>query len=213
MKDELQQAQQRAMRYFYVDGMPEMAFGLICLLLGLCFYFEGILPKESILYKILDMSFVLIVIAGSLLVGRIIGYFKQRITYPRTGYVNYRKATGKARLFQIGFAAGLAILISVLVSILFTRAPESFAWMPAVTGIIFSAVMFFVGVRAGLLRYYLLSLLGILLGGGLSIAGIGDILGLGIFYLGMALVLLLTGGWVLISYLRHTGGPQEPFAE
>jgi hypothetical protein len=200
MKTELDKVRQRTIQYWYVDGLAELSFGALCLILGLYFYAQATLPEESLLANLLNMGFVVVVIGGSLLVGRIQSYLKSRITYPRTGYVGYQRTGTKHR--WIGGL--LSALIGVLVAGLLVSAPASLAWMPGITGFLFAAVLVYLGIRTGLVRFYLLSLAALLIGSWLALSGFGDILGLAYFYMLMSMALFLSGGVRLGLYLKST---------
>ena len=63
--------------------------------------------------------------------------------------------------------------------------------------------------KIGLPRFYAMALLSALLGIGISIAGLGDMLGLAVYYLATSLIMLLCGGFALYIYLRDTKPPQN----
>jgi len=52
-----------------------------------------------------------------------------------------------------------------------------------------------------------MALLSALLGMGLSIVGLGDLVGLGIYYLVSSLIMLAFGGFTLYTYLRDSHPP------
>jgi len=76
----------RAAAYWFIDGLPEIVFGLGYLLLSVAGIATGYEPA-NIWTKaaFLAATAVLIVLIG--FDRRIIGFFKARLTYPRTGYV------------------------------------------------------------------------------------------------------------------------------
>jgi hypothetical protein len=204
MRDEFEKTRQRTIRYWFNDGLSEIAFGGLCFLLALYFLAQVVLPKDSLLYNLLNASFVLVIIGGTLLTRRLIQVMKARLIYLRTGYVAYpikRSHWWASALLAMGMAA--------LVAFLFTRQPGSLVWLPAVTGLILAFVMLLFGLRTNLLRLYLIGILSLLLGGGLSLAGIGDILGLSAFYGSIGLVTGFSGGCALHTYLRITPLPEE----
>ncbi len=205
MNNDIDQVKQKIYRYWYVDGVTEIGFGIICLLLGVYFFVQATYPKESTLYRIFDLGLVFIIFGAGLAGSRFIGLFKNRITYPRTGYISYKKASGKYRWLT----ALLGMVIGSLAAGLVINAPESIAWMPAVSGLILAAVLLFIAARAGLLRFYLLSAASAAIGIGLSLAGIGDILGLSYFYLFTCLALFASGGATLWIDLHSTRLPTE----
>ena len=204
MKDKLEKTRLRTVQYWFSDGLSEIAFAGLCLILALYFLSQAVLPEGSLLYFLLNASLVLVIIGGTLLARRLIHMLKSRITYPRTGYVAYpNKPANRWGCVLLGMG------IAALVAFLFTQQPGSLAWMPAVTGLIIAFVMLMSGFRTGLLRFYLIGFISLLLGGGLSWAGVGDILGLSAFYGLLALVLGLSGGCTLRTYLRSAPAPEE----
>ncbi|HZD10730.1 MAG TPA: hypothetical protein VE553_05245 [Candidatus Binatia bacterium] len=78
-------------RYFYDDGLVEIGVGFIFVLTGLVLAawlaFEGNLPLR------ISSALALPVLAtlGALLMKRAVTAVKERVTYPRTGYVAYRR--------------------------------------------------------------------------------------------------------------------------
>ena len=201
MKDPIEEARQRTARYWHIDGLTELAFAFVCLALGVYFYLQATLPQESTLYKILDVSFVLVLFGAGFFANKVLALLKNRITYPRTGFVSYRRQkSGKSRWIF----AGAAMLMGALTGGLLAGAPASFDWMPAVTGLILGIAMLVVGFQVGLARFYLVSAASLLLGFGLALAGLGNVIGLGYFYLLMAAVLAASGGLTLWNYLRST---------
>ncbi len=204
MKSDLDKAQQRAIQYWNIDGTMELTFGLICLLLALYFFAQATLPQESLLYKILDVGFVLVILGSGFVANSLARKIKERITYPRTGYVAYRQKSGLNRWVRMGIAAGISMLIAVLTVVLITSTNLGLVWMPAVSGMVFGLVMVILAYRVALLRFYLLAAISVLIGGGLALAGIGDLRGLAIFYGLESLALLVSGGATFWGYLKHT---------
>lgn len=204
MKDEFDKTRRRTIRYWFNDGLSEIAFGGLCLLLALYFLAQGVLPEETLLYHLINASFVLVIIGGTLLTRRWIQVMKACLTYPRTGYVAYPQKHSH-RWVSILQAMGMAALFAYL----FTRQPGSLVWLPAVTGLILAFAMLLFGIRTNLLRLYIVGIIYFLLGGVLSLAGIGDILGLSAFYGLIGVVTGLSGGCALRAYLHNTPPPEE----
>jgi hypothetical protein len=200
MHQVIDQTMQRTKQYWYVDGLNEMSFGGICLVLAVYFFASTFLPAGSVIAEFLNMFFVLILVGSGLLANRVVNSLKARLTYPRTGFVAYRQATRSHRLVL----AGVALLTSSLLASMLAASPRSLAWMPTITGLLMGAVWLLMGFRIGLVRFYLLALSSILIGSGVSIAGLENILGLAMYYSLMGLAMFLSGGLTLRSYLRHT---------
>jgi hypothetical protein len=209
--NQIDQAARRTVRYWYIDGLNEISFGILCLILGAYFAAdfaaERGLPSGSGLHFALESSFVLIIVGGGLLLNRLVKMLKNRITYPRTGYVAYRQPSkGRRRIIPAFIAAAMAVVVSLL----FMNAPASLSWMPAITGVGFAGVWFYLAYRIGLLRFYLLAGSELLIGTVLSFAGIGNTTGLSLFYGLTGLAVILSGAATLVRYLRSTSGSSDP---
>ena len=90
MKDETSQIEQRIRRYWYSDGIGEMMGGVMFLVLAAYFSLQQYLGDESFISGMLQAGLVLLLIGGVYVGRRVVNSAKARITYPRTGYVEYR---------------------------------------------------------------------------------------------------------------------------
>jgi len=205
MSTNLDQTIKRTRQYWYVDGLAEITFGGLCLLLGLYFFAKATKAPQSPIGFVLDIGFVVIVVGYGFLAGRVLKAVKMRLTYPRTGYVSYPRSKGKRRrtTFIIGAIIGAALVVT------FATGLASLAWIPAINGLLLGGAWLFVAHQIGLPRFYAMALLSVLLGMGISIAGVGDMLGLATYYLAISLVMLAFGGYTLYTYLRDTQPPQK----
>jgi len=205
MKDNINYHVQKTRQYWHIDGLAELVAGGIFLFLGAYFFALSALPPNSLLNTLLQAGFALIFI-GSLLLGkRLVTAIKIRLTFPRTGFVTYRPPTTRSRWIS----AGLALFMAALVVALMSTAPASLEWMPAITGLIVAAGWLIFASRVGLPRFFLLAIASLAFGIGLSLSGLGDLLGLAIYYASMGFTLLLSGGLTLRSYLKQAPAPQE----
>jgi hypothetical protein len=205
MKDQIDQVMRRAQRYWHIDGMTEIAFAWICFILGIYFYLSATLPQGTLLSTLLDSSLIIILLVGSFLGNKLVNYVKQRVIYPRTGYVSYRRKSGANR-----WVAGiLALLTGAIAGGLIATIPASFAWMPAITGFFLSIPLLILGYRSGSWRFYLLCLISLIAGVGISITGHGNILGLSYYYLILCFALFISGGLTFRNYLLTTTPPEE----
>jgi hypothetical protein len=208
MNHDLKEPGLRAVRYWYVDGTFELAFGGLCLLLAVYFYAQAALA-DSWMAGLLSGLLVLVLIGGGYLVNRLTRALKERLTYPRTGFVSYQRERGMRRGLRIAVAfAGSALIAGLLVLFVAGR-PNGFEFMPGVTGLVFGAVIAFIGHRTALPRFYLLAALSLVFGAGLSVSGLSEGLDLAAFYGALSLVLFTFGGVTLWRYLRHNPGPAE----
>jgi hypothetical protein len=208
MTDDLKKPQLRAIQYFYADGSFEFSFGGLCLLLAIYFTIQAAAPK-SLLSNILDMGFILIVLGGSFLINRLVQALKERVTYPRTGYVAYKREYGLKRGVRLAMGMLIGALLSAFTIIAITKSPNVMDWMPGITGLIFAAVIAWLGYRSALPRFYLVALAVLLISVGLASSGIGNMSGLALVYGLTSLVLFVSGGVTLWKYLRSTRSPQD----
>lgn len=208
MKDETSQIEQRVKRYWYSDGIGEMMGGVMFLVLAVYFSLQQYLGDESFISGILQAGLVLLLIGGVYVGRRVVNSAKARITYPRTGYVEYRTNSRNAVLMRV--LAALTAMTVASVSIIVVRRFDSIDAMVAVTGLLV-AVIFAVkqGLTSGLGRFYFMSALSIVLGGVLSVSGLVRGYNLGLFYGLMGLAFVISGGLTLKSYLRENPLPTE----
>ena len=199
MNDDLNQVTRRVRQYWFADGLAELSVGGAFIVLGLYFYLQSILPSGSLVLLTIQAGFVVLLFGVIFLSRYPVSKFKARLTFPRTGYVSYNRASKKQRIVS----AGTAILIVALNLALFLNTPLSLNWIPAITGLIVGIVWLISAIRVGLIRFYLQSILSLLLGVGLSLARLETYQSLAVYYAAMGIVLLISGGVTLAKYLRQ----------
>jgi len=200
--DEIRNVERRTRRYFYEDGFVEMAVGILFLMFGGYFFADVALPAGSRIKSWLDSSLVLVILAGVYLVGRLVRFLKSRITYPRTGYVAYKKkeATPGRRLVTAlsGGVIGAAFAALLAVS------PSSRAWLPAINGGMLALACFLFARRTEVGRFYVLAAASAVIGTGVALVGIGDIKGISLYYGLFGAAVLLSGLAAFSLYLRRS---------
>ena len=199
MNNELEHVVQRTRQYWFSDGLVELSVGGTFMILGLYFYIQSILPSASLVLLAVQAGFVFMLFGVIFLSRYVVNKFKSHLTFPRTGYVSYNRASKKQRIVS----ASTAILIAALNIALFLTTPLSLNWIPAITGLVVGIIWLISAFRVGLLRFYLQSILSLLLGVGLSLTGLETYQSLAVFYTVMGLVLILSGGLTLLNYLRQ----------
>jgi hypothetical protein len=205
MNDPIDQAVSRTRRYWYVDGLNEIALGGLCLLLGIYFQVQGNLQITALLREMLGIGLVLIIIGTIFLLNKAVKFLKERITYPRTGYVGYRQPSTIRRLATGLLAAAIASAFSAI----FMIAPVGVDWMAGLTGLALAAVWLFITWRLQLSRFLVLSLVS--LGGGvfLALKQLDGIAGVSAIYFLEGAALLVSGGLTFWAYLRGTQPANE----
>ncbi len=199
----------RVRRYWYSDGIVELVFGGLFLLLGMFLSLMGYLGEDSTAGTAVAVIMVLTMMGGVLGMQRLVNTLKARLTYPRTGFVEYRagdkEGTQRRYLVMTIILAGMVLLILML-----SHLPGLDSTVLA-TGLIMGLV--FIAVRAkssgGLMRFYILGGLSILLGVGLSLSGLSRSFGLGLFFDLLGITMMVTGGFVLQGYVRDNPMPAD----
>lgn len=193
--------EQRVKRYWYTDGIGELIGGGMFILLGIYFALQGFLGQNSMIGGILQVSLILVMIGGMAVSRRLINTLKTRLTYPRTGYVEYQVDEQKMKFRRV-WVMILAFVISAL-TMVFVRLFQAFDSIVAVTGVAVGLILVILRAKsAGLSRFYILGTISIALGLALSMSGLSNGYNLGLFYGLMGLCFMLSGGWTLRRYLE-----------
>jgi hypothetical protein len=197
MDNKLKKSGQRAVQYWWADGLAELSGGVICLLLAGLFYLLTLVAWTPLT----NLVFFLIAFGGGYAIRRVFLRIKERSTYPRTGYV----APKSAREDRVGLAVAIifTILLMALMLYLTLNGTQSMKWMPAITGLILAFSFGLAGSRTGLWRLYFLAIFCLMAGFGLSISGFGDFAGTAILLVLTSLVLFTFGGLTRWTYLHH----------
>jgi hypothetical protein len=204
MSHSYKEIEQKTRRYWYVDGLAEIFIGLLLAVVGLLVQAPEQFPGGSWLRLILVAGLVVIIVGGAWLGGKMVRAVKARLTYPRTGYVNYRKPSPKRRLRNLLIMIPIAALW-IIVVLIFGKG--LIAWAPLIDGLVLCAILWVAGM--GLLRFYLLAGLSLVVGGILAYLQIGGNWGQMVFDLIMGLSLAVSGTITLVRYLRQTSIPED----
>src|SRR5688572_27328907 len=108
------EAEKRAQRYWTVDGLPELMMGLLWIIWGAAWLVGQGLPQGAV-SKIYWTLAPLLLVVTSLAAVWATKKLKARITFPRTGYVEWKPPS---RPRQIGGGASAALIACVLVVLL-----------------------------------------------------------------------------------------------
>jgi len=208
MENNLSDVEQRVKRYWYTDGIGELIGGGMFVLLGMYFALQEVLGQNSMVGGILQASLVLLMIGGTFISRRLVNTLKTRLTYPRTGYVEYQVDERGTRGRRI-LAVILAFVVSGL-TIAFARLFQFFDSIVAVTGVIVALILVVLRAKSsGLTRFYVLGAASLVLGFALSLSGLPNGYSLGLFYGLMGVCSLISGGLTLRRYLQENPMPAE----
>ena len=208
MQNNLSQVEQRVKQYWFKDGLGELVGGGMILLVGLYFAGQEWLPQGSMGRTLLQSSLALLVIGEVVATRWLINVMKTRLTYPRTGYVEYQPSVKNTPSRRV-FTAGIAISVSALL-VFFGRFSGSFNWLPGFTGLVFGAAFILLRARSnGVGRFYVLGTFCVISGVALSFTDLPMGYSLGLFYGLAGIAAMLSGGITLLRYLRDNPFPRE----
>jgi hypothetical protein len=197
MDNKLKKSGQRAVQYWFVDGLAELSGGMICLLLAGLFYLLTRLPWTPLT----NLVFFLVAFGGAYGIRWVVLRIKERSTFPRTGYV----APKSAREDRVGLAAAIVFtaLLMVLMLFLVMQGPHSVVWTPAIGGLILGFIFGWAGYQTGLWRLNYLAAFCLVAGFGLSISSFGDLAGAAVLMVLTSLALFVFGGLTRWTYLHQ----------
>jgi hypothetical protein len=191
----------RTYQYWYNDGLTELAAGVLILLIGLINLALALLKSNTLNSTALILQ-PLVLVGGYFALNTIVKPLKEHYVYPRTGYVAYRKPDGRRLILLRVSAVVLGMVIAVTAALLLKVVRE--AWLPALVGVALAMFMTYLGFKLGLIRFYLLASLAILLGLATAWLQYTDLYAKAFVYSGFGLALIVSGGLTLWHYFRST---------
>ena len=209
MKENFSEVEQRVRRYWYVDGFGELVGGGgMCLILAIYFAAGQYFGDESFIGGLLQAGLALVLIGGFFLVRRLINAAKTRVTYPRTGYVEYSEPKNKV---ASGVLSAVVGIVMAMMFVFIVRQFNRIDAMVGISGLVMGVILFVKQVwTARVKRFYLLSALSVIYGATLAISGLPRGYNLGLFYLLMSISFAISGGLTLKKYLAENPLPTEP---
>lgn len=204
MNINLNLVERRVMRYWYVDGFGELiGGGGMCLTLSLYFTLQQYFGDDSLISIVLQAGLFLVLFGGFSFFRRMINIMKNRVTYPRTGYVEYRTVYRGNKTLM----GGVVLVISMALASLFmfiVRNVRAVDGMVLVSGVVMAFILFLKPVwTTKVRRFYVLCVFALTVGLALSVSGLQRGYNLGLFYGLMGIAFALSGGLTLSAYLRE----------
>ena len=212
---DINKIEKRTVQSFYDDGVFEIALGSVFVLMGGYLYVQTALPKGSALAAIMSVAMIGVIFLAGFLVNRIIRVLKRRITYPRTGYVAFKKQPVSPRKRRRAglFGGFMGLLLVPLLSL----APSLSALLPIMVSFPLAMIAFKIANKASVARFFVLAAVSAVIGFALTAAGIGGARGIGLAFGLIGGSMILSGSTALIVYLRRNprpapDGPEGPDA-
>jgi hypothetical protein len=205
MNTAIESAPRRAVHYWYDDGLVETGVGLLFLLLAALLAVEGLAPAGSLPPLLSALGLPIVILGGMFVLGLLVRTVKERLTYPRTGFVSYPRKHPQRK-----WVAGVIGAVVGLLLVLFLAArPDWMIALPALQGAAVAAVMLLLSYRSGVLRLAAQGLLALGAGLVVSFASVETSIGTAAVFGAIGLGSLISGAFVLAHYLRTTTPPAE----
>jgi hypothetical protein len=205
MIPQVEQAPRRAFRYWFDDGLMEIGVGLLFLAIMALFAVEGLSPDGSAWAGFSAVGLPLVIIGGMAVLGLALRAVKERLTFPRTGYVAYPRPAPARRILAGVIGAGVSLAIVWL----FAARPSLQLALGALQGAALGIVFLALGLRTGLVRLAIPGFVALAAGLVATLAGLGSSLGSALTFGLAGASTLLSGALVLAYYLRTTTPPAE----
>ena len=200
--DNITQIQKQTFRYYYEDGLVEMAVGLLFAIIGLDVLLISSAPPGTPISIGAWIVLPILTVAGIYGVQRFVKNLKEKFVHPRTGYIEYAAKPSRYRWLVSGFALALAVSFMLL--------PYEWLQKGSVTaGMIFFVILVSIGVQVGLKRLIAEGILSFILGIVLAFLPFNDNASLVATFIPTGLLLILVGSWVFRKYRSDNPLPES----
>lgn len=189
-------------KYWYIDGLSEIAGGLVIFLTGLTYWLVFSMEDSSMKSFLLIFAQPLVIILGASQVRKILPQIKEKLTYPRSGYLTFKKPNRSMRVKRALFAGLIAGVIGGLVAMVYSGLPPRF--IPLFSSFFLTLFSIYIGYQVAVPRFYWIGLLILLLGGIISWINPSGALPFTLLFSGMGIIWIISGLITLFLYLRNT---------
>ncbi len=200
--DDLQKSKIRSVSYWFVDGLPEIGTGSVITLMGVLFYILTQVPQGSAWVWIIGTGQPIIILGALFIASRIVRYFKERITFPRTGYVSYPKPKVDSRIKRGLLAAVVAASVSLLITLLSGKLEPRY--VPLFIDTLSCLAIVTGGFNYGLKRFYVLGVVALLTGFVLYLLNLPQEINSALIFISFGLSFIISGVITLNHYLNTT---------
>lgn len=200
MNDPLRLAETRLQRYWNVDGLHEIAVGLIFVLTALWIWATDIAVLPPAWKHALSASFPFLLWGVIFGAGFAVKRIRRNLTFPRVGFAEFRKPSGARRWVAAAVGAFIAALIAA--ASVRNRPVHIERWLTAIMGCALSLFLCQITARAQLPRFYLLAAVCAVAGVAISLAHTPPSLAMAIYFSILAAATLASGAVTLWRFLH-----------
>lgn len=200
MADQVDFIAGRTQAYDYVDGLPEIAAGLLLLAAGALLRFWYDLGRSGWAGGLLALAVLLVLAFLAFAFQQLVRRVKGRITYPRTGYAALRREADQPRQRRLMYLLVAVFIVALLIPQLNQLSFGMGAWL--------GAMLAYLGYRGGVRRFYFLAVAAIITGI-FAVRWFDEGAGTAVVFLGTGILMLASGVIVFVGYLRRPVVPSE----
>ena len=202
--DLIEDALRKPRRYWNADGIPEIAIGAFWLLWGIIVLLPVALPSLSQWRSLISIVGVLLAPA---LMDFAVKRWKERVTFPRGGYVQFRPPSGTMRLTLVIIAAVLGVGAMLLVR--FGGHHPLPDWMAGIVGVLITLTLLQLAWRMRSIRLAVMSWFVTAAGVAVSLLHVKHDEQMIYVFLAAGVVCVIDGGLRLREYQRQHPLPAE----
>lgn len=202
MSNPIQDIQKQTFRYYYQDGLVELAVGILFLVIGLDTLVISSLPAGSPVSIVAWIALPILTVGGIFGVQRIVKDIKEHLVYPRTGYIEYVAKPNRYRWVVVGLSLTVATSVIIL--------PYEWLRRGSVTGgMILCVILASIGAQVDLKRMIAVGVAGLVLGITFGFLPLTDNASLAATFAAVGLLLVLIGSLAFRKYLATNPLPKE----
>jgi hypothetical protein len=184
------------------DGLPEIAVGLIFLVVGILSYAQVLLPRESIGFKAAVLGLALLIPVLCIGTPRALKWVRRRYLIERVGYVEPKPICRR----QIRIGMTVAVMAAVVLFGVVTQFSQPDRWVLAGTGLFGGALA---ALSGQLPRFVIGGVLMAATGMVVAFAGVSLEIGFAVIFGFQGLLALISGGVVFLRFIRQPIEPGE----
>jgi uncharacterized membrane protein HdeD (DUF308 family) len=194
-------------KYWYVDGLSEIAGGMIIFTTGLTYWLVSTLEYTNIKAILLMIAQPAVIIIGSIIAQKYLPKIKERLTYPRTGYLTFRRPPKNRRVKRALIVGLVAGLVGALVTMLSNQLPDNY--LPLLSSVFLFIFSIYIAYQTAVSRFYVIGILMVILGAAISFLPFENVLPYTLFFSGVGIIWIISGIITLIGYLKKTSPQTE----
>jgi hypothetical protein len=202
MSTDIDRVMRKTKSYWYEDVLGEILAGIFFIVLGIFLLAEWRSPADAPWNWIFAPGLIVLVVGFMPLARVLLKWLKERITYPRTGYVAYKRDTPRKSASRAVAAAIIGATVALIMVASFTYHQNIARLAPLFMGAAVAWLLVRVASELGLARFYVLAVWSLAIGVGLAWLTADITLSIALYYLLLGPALLVGGIVTLVRYLQ-----------